>query len=71
MVDPVSPVGYIHPTELTVDTGAIVGGVVGGVVGLLAILALLWFFCIRPRRRNNVAFDEKTVSWAILPFRFL
>ena len=71
MVDLVSPVRYIRPMELTVDTGAIVGGVVGGVVGLLAILALLWFFCIRPRRRNNVAFDEKTVSWAILPSRIV
>jgi hypothetical protein len=28
----------------------------------LALLAgLLWFFCFRKKRRNNVAFDEKTV----------
>lgn len=42
------------------NVGAIVGGVVGGVVGLALIGALLWFFLIRPKRRNNVAFDEKT-----------
>ena len=44
------------------DTGAIVGGVIGGVAGLAIIAALIWFFLIRPKRRNNVAFDEKTVS---------
>lgn len=42
------------------NTGAIVGGVVGGVVGLLALLALLWFFCFRRRKNSEVAFDEKT-----------
>ncbi|KAL0242253.1 hypothetical protein I308_105882 [Cryptococcus tetragattii IND107] len=42
------------------NTGAIVGGVIGGVAGLAIILALLWFFCIKRRRNNEEAFDEKT-----------
>lgn len=33
---------------------------VGGVAGLAIILALLWFFCIKRRRNNEEAFDEKT-----------
>lgn len=34
------------------DTGAIVGGVVGGLAALLIGLALVWWFYIRPKRRN-------------------
>jgi hypothetical protein len=39
----------------SVPVGAVAGGVVGGVVAIAGIAALLWFFCIKPRRRRAKA----------------
>lgn len=41
------------------NTGAIAGGVVGGIVGLAAILFLVYWFVIRPRRAERAAQQEK------------
>ena len=35
---------------------------VGGVAALAILGALIWFFCFRRKRHDEVAFDEKTVS---------
>lgn len=46
------------------NVGAIAGGVVGGLIALAAILFLIWWFVIRPRRVERRAQQEKSGAFA-------
>ena len=47
-----------------VPVGAVAGGAVGGVAVLVALGLLIWFFCIKPRRRRAVAELEAATTKA-------
>jgi len=52
------------PPSSGTNTGAIAGGVIGGVIALGAILFLIWWFVVRPRRDERKAQQEKSGAFA-------
>lgn len=44
------------------NTGAIVGGVVGGLVAILAVIALIWWFYIRPKKAKIQLSSHKALA---------